>query len=138
AGDGHARGRRARRAPRRSPERRRAGAPGDARGHLRHRPGVRRRRALLLRRRAERKSPRRQAPERKTPMTATPKIVSREEWLDARRALLAREKEHTRARDALSAARRALPWGRVDKRYVFHGAAGEDALAHMFPRPRPA
>ncbi|HKA89711.1 MAG TPA: DUF899 domain-containing protein [Haliangiales bacterium] len=67
-------------------------------------------------------------------MTATPKIVSREEWLDARRALLAREKEHTRARDALSAARRALPWVRVDKRYVFHGAAGEETLADLFAR----
>lgn len=47
------------------------------------------------------------------------KIVSRQEWLDARTAFLDREKEFTRARDDLSAARRALPWVRVEKDYVF-------------------
>ena len=44
-------------------------------------------------------------------------IVSEDEWLAARKALLAKEKEFTKARDALSAARRALPWVKVEKRY---------------------
>ena len=52
------------------------------------------------------------------------KIVSRDEWLVARKALLAKEKEHTRARDALSAERRALPWVKVEKEYVFDGPKG--------------
>ena len=45
------------------------------------------------------------------------KIVSREEWLAARTALLAKEKEFTHRRDQLSAERRALPWEPVDKAY---------------------
>jgi predicted dithiol-disulfide oxidoreductase (DUF899 family) len=44
-----------------------------------------------------------------------PKIVSHEEWLDARKALLAKEKEFTRLRDDLSTERRDLPWERVTK-----------------------
>jgi len=43
------------------------------------------------------------------------RIVSRQEWIEARKALMAREKELTRARDALSEARRNLPWVKVDK-----------------------
>jgi predicted dithiol-disulfide oxidoreductase (DUF899 family) len=54
------------------------------------------------------------------------KIVSREEWLAARTALLAKEKEFTHRRDQLSAERRALPWVKVEKEYVF------DTL-HGFP-----
>lgn len=50
-----------------------------------------------------------------------PKVVSREEWLSARRALLAEEKAETRARDALSALRRRMPMVHVDKDYVFEG-----------------
>ena len=46
-------------------------------------------------------------------------FVSREEWIAARKAHLAHEKEYTRARDRLSEERRALPWARVDKDYVF-------------------
>ena len=53
-----------------------------------------------------------------------PKIVDREAWLLARRELLAREKELTRARDAVNALRRRLPLVRVDKTYVFEGPAG--------------
>ena len=49
------------------------------------------------------------------------KIVSQDEWLKARKALLAKEKEFTRARDALSTTRRALPWTPVEKNYVFDG-----------------
>jgi len=58
--------------------------------------------------------------------------VSRDEWLAARKALLAREKEFTKARDELSAARRGLPWVKVDKTYVFDGADGRQSLAELF------
>jgi predicted dithiol-disulfide oxidoreductase (DUF899 family) len=61
-----------------------------------------------------------------------PKIVSREEWLAARKALLAREKEFTRARDALSAERRALPWVKVEKTYMFDGPDGRESLSGLF------
>ena len=59
-------------------------------------------------------------------------IVSQDEWLAARKALLAKEKEFTKARDALSAARRALPWVKVDKNYVFDGPNGKQTLAELF------
>ena len=52
-------------------------------------------------------------------------VVSQTEWLAARKALLAKEKEFTKARDALSAARRELPWVKVDKNYVFDGPDGK-------------
>jgi predicted dithiol-disulfide oxidoreductase (DUF899 family) len=54
-----------------------------------------------------------------------PKITSRAEWLCARKELLAKEKALTRARDALNAARRSLPWVHVDKSYLFDGPSGE-------------
>jgi predicted dithiol-disulfide oxidoreductase (DUF899 family) len=60
------------------------------------------------------------------------KIVSREEWIAARKAHLAREKEHTRARDRLNAERRALPWVRVEKNYQFEGPGGTATLADLF------
>lgn len=60
------------------------------------------------------------------------KIVSREEWLAARKALLAKEKAQTRARDALARERRALPWVRVEKPYLFEGADGKETLADLF------
>jgi predicted dithiol-disulfide oxidoreductase (DUF899 family) len=60
------------------------------------------------------------------------RIVSREEWLEARKAHLAREKEFTRARDALSEERRALPWVKVDKAYTFDGPSGKVTLADLF------
>jgi predicted dithiol-disulfide oxidoreductase (DUF899 family) len=59
-------------------------------------------------------------------------IVSQKEWLIARKALLAKEKEFTKARDQLSEARRSLPWVRVEKNYVFKGHAGEETLADLF------
>src|SRR2546430_1971844 len=59
-------------------------------------------------------------------------IVSREEWREARKAHLAKEKEFTRLRDQLSAERRALPWVKVDKTYVFEGPAGKTTLAELF------
>src|SRR6202140_1512902 len=60
------------------------------------------------------------------------KIVSREEWTAARKAHLAHEKEYTRARDRLSAERRALPWVKVDKDYLFDGPGGPQSLADLF------
>jgi predicted dithiol-disulfide oxidoreductase (DUF899 family) len=60
------------------------------------------------------------------------RIVSREEWIEARKALLAREKEWTRLRDQLSAERRALPWLRIDKEYVFEGPNGQETLSDLF------
>jgi len=59
-------------------------------------------------------------------------VVSREEWIEARKALLAKEKEWTRQRDALSAERRALPWVRIDKEYVFEGPSGRETLSDLF------
>jgi predicted dithiol-disulfide oxidoreductase (DUF899 family) len=60
------------------------------------------------------------------------KIVSREEWLEARKAHMVREKEFTRARDRLSAERRALPWVKVDKGYMFDGPDGKAGLVDLF------
>jgi predicted dithiol-disulfide oxidoreductase (DUF899 family) len=59
-------------------------------------------------------------------------LVSREEWLTARRALLAQEKEATHLRDKVNAARLALPWERVEKDYVFDTPAGRKTLAELF------
>jgi predicted dithiol-disulfide oxidoreductase (DUF899 family) len=61
-----------------------------------------------------------------------PAVVSREEWREARRQLLAREKEATRQRDALSAERRRLPMVRIDAEYVFEGPRGKATLADLF------
>ncbi len=61
-----------------------------------------------------------------------PHIVSQQEWLAARKALLAREKELTHLRDAISAERRALPWVKVEKSYVFDTPAGPKSLADLF------
>ena len=61
-----------------------------------------------------------------------PDVVSREEWLEARRQLLAREKEYTRKRDALNADRRRLPMVKVDQEYVFEGPDGQVSLADLF------
>src|SRR5580704_15812926 len=60
------------------------------------------------------------------------RIVSREQWIAARTALLAKEKEFTRARDLLSQERRDLPWVRVDKPYVFDGPDGKVTLGDLF------
>jgi predicted dithiol-disulfide oxidoreductase (DUF899 family) len=68
-------------------------------------------------------------------MTATQtqnKVVSRDEWLKARLAHLAAEKEFTRKRDELSRQRRELPWERVEKNYVFEGPNGPETLADLF------
>lgn len=65
-------------------------------------------------------------------MAESHRIVSREEWVEVRKKLLAKEKEFTRLRDRLSAERRELPWVRVDKDYVFDGPAGKESLAQLF------
>ncbi len=59
-------------------------------------------------------------------------IVSQEEWLAARTDFLRKEKEFTRQRDRLNAERRALPWVKVEKNYVFDTPAGEQTLADLF------
>jgi predicted dithiol-disulfide oxidoreductase (DUF899 family) len=61
-----------------------------------------------------------------------PDVVSREEWLVARKELLAAEKEHTRARDALNARRRMLPMVAIEKDYRFEGPGGEASLLDLF------
>jgi predicted dithiol-disulfide oxidoreductase (DUF899 family) len=60
------------------------------------------------------------------------KVVSHEEWLEARKKLLVKEKKFTRARDELSQERRDLPWERVDRPYSFDGAGGKRSLADLF------
>ncbi len=60
------------------------------------------------------------------------KIVSREEWLADRKALLVKEKAHMREGDALAAERRALPWVKVDKTYMFDTSSGPKTLAELF------
>lgn len=59
-------------------------------------------------------------------------VVSREEWLEARRKLLAREKEETHLRDAVNAERLALPWVKVDKDFMFDTPTGRKSLAGLF------
>jgi predicted dithiol-disulfide oxidoreductase (DUF899 family) len=59
-------------------------------------------------------------------------IVDQSTWLQARRELMAKEKALQRARDALAAERRALPWTRVEKRYVFDTPEGPRTLAELF------
>src|SRR6201994_722008 len=62
----------------------------------------------------------------------TPPIVSSQEWETAREKLLVREKEMTRARDALAAERRRMPWVAVEKTYVFDGPKGKASLLDLF------
>jgi predicted dithiol-disulfide oxidoreductase (DUF899 family) len=59
-------------------------------------------------------------------------IASHEEWTEARKQLLAKEKEFTRLRDQLSQQRRDLPWERVEKSYVFDGPSGKPTLSDLF------
>src|ERR1044072_7900405 len=61
-----------------------------------------------------------------------PPVVSASEWQAARDELLAKEKEATRARDALAAERRRLPMVEIDKRYVFEGPDGNASLHDLF------
>ncbi len=63
-----------------------------------------------------------------------PKVVSRSEWLTARKQHLAKEKEFTRLRDELSRQRRELPWEEVEKDYVFEGPKGRVTLGELFEK----
>lgn len=60
------------------------------------------------------------------------RIVSRDEWLSARKALLTHEKEATHLRDKINAERLALPWVKVDKNYMFETPTGQKSLAALF------
>jgi len=60
------------------------------------------------------------------------KVVSRNEWLKARKTLLKKEKEFTILRDQLSQERRNLPWIAVDKEYIFEGPKGKETLSELF------
>jgi predicted dithiol-disulfide oxidoreductase (DUF899 family) len=59
-------------------------------------------------------------------------VVGHDDWLEARKELLAKEKEFTRARDELTKQRQALPWEAVEKQYVFEGPNGKETLAELF------
>src|SRR5215217_6588536 len=63
---------------------------------------------------------------------STHQIVSKEQWIEARRAHLAKEKALTRQRDQLARERRELPWERIDKQYVFDTPSGKKTLADLF------
>jgi predicted dithiol-disulfide oxidoreductase (DUF899 family) len=62
----------------------------------------------------------------------THRVVSHEDWIEARRRHLAREKELTRLRDQLARARRELPWEKVEQHYVFDGPRGKESLPDLF------
>jgi len=59
-------------------------------------------------------------------------VVSREDWLEARRELLKKEKAETRIRDEVNAARRALPWVRIETSYLFDTPEGQQTLGDLF------
>jgi predicted dithiol-disulfide oxidoreductase (DUF899 family) len=69
-----------------------------------------------------------------TTMTAieNPKVVSHQDWLEARTEFLAKEKEYTKVRDELSRQRRQLPWEKVEKKYIFDGPTGKESLGDLF------
>ena len=60
------------------------------------------------------------------------KVVSKDEWIEARKRLLIKEKEFTRLRDQLSQQRRDLPWEAVNREYVFEGPNGKQTLPDLF------
>jgi predicted dithiol-disulfide oxidoreductase (DUF899 family) len=62
----------------------------------------------------------------------TPPIVTAQEWAAAHQKLLVKEKELTRARDAMAAQRRRMPWVAVEKEYAFDGPAGRASLLDLF------
>ena len=60
------------------------------------------------------------------------RIATHDDWVAARKELLAKEKEFTRLRDELSRKRRELPWEKVEKQYVFEGPKGKETLSDVF------
>src|SRR5439155_738454 len=73
---------------------------------------------------------------RKETEVKLPKVVSQDDWTAARKRLLAKEKEFSRQRDALSAERRKLPMVAVEKEYMFEGPEGRRTLADLFDGKR--
>ena len=71
-------------------------------------------------------------PNREQPATRTPPIVTPEAWEAARQQMLVKEKAFTRARDALAAERRRMPWMAVEKAYQFEGPQGTLSLLELF------
>lgn len=69
-------------------------------------------------------------------MTLHQKIVSHDEWIDARKQFLLKEKEFNRLRDQASQQRRELPCESVEKEYVFDGPDGKETLARLFAESR--
>src|SRR4051794_2990854 len=67
-----------------------------------------------------------------TAASVSHEVVSKEKWIEARKALLAKEKEFTRHRDEISRLRRELPWVKVEKDYVFDGLNGQQTLTDLF------
>jgi predicted dithiol-disulfide oxidoreductase (DUF899 family) len=67
-----------------------------------------------------------------TNLTERPNVVSRAEWLSARKELLIKEKQLTRQRDEIDRQRRQLPWVKVEKNYIFDGPDGQRSLADLF------
>jgi predicted dithiol-disulfide oxidoreductase (DUF899 family) len=65
-------------------------------------------------------------------MTVNHRVVSQEAWLEARKQLLAKEKDFLRMQDAISAERRSLPWVKVTKAYRFEGPGGELTFGDLF------
>ncbi len=65
-------------------------------------------------------------------MAESHSVVSHDEWIAARIALLQQEKEFTRLRDQLAQQGRELPWEQIDKSYVFEGAGGQQSLSDLF------
>src|SRR6266576_4090814 len=81
---------------------------------------------------AKRRSTMQKSPEKKQIVMDTPPIVSPQEWAAAREQMLVKEKALTRARDALAAERRRMPWVAVEKPYEFDGPAGKVSLLELF------
>src|SRR5262249_2036001 len=128
----------------------RLGADGAQRQRGRRRPVRPAGRALARSRRAFRRAAQglrraaRRAPDRVQRRSQPPrsclkesimqphKVVSREEWLAARRELLAKEKELLKAKDAVRRQTRELPWVKIEKNYVFDGPNGRETLSDLF------
>src|SRR6266567_1541394 len=81
---------------------------------------------------AKMRSTMQKSPEKKRIAMDTPPIVSPQEWEAAREQLLVKEKALTRARDALAAERRRMPWVAVEKAYMFDGPEGKASLLDLF------
>lgn len=60
------------------------------------------------------------------------KVVSRKQWIEARKRLLLKEKKFTRLRDQMNRERRNLPWVQIEKNYIFDGPGGQETLAELF------